>query len=96
MLKLRGNAIECARAFMDRAEAEGADTQVMPGYTHFQHAQPISVAFWMSHYAYAMTRDLRRLKSAYDCIVRRGRIHFAACFRAFVLFAPVPCQSASA
>jgi argininosuccinate lyase len=38
----------------------------MVGYTHFQHAQPISVAFWLSHYAAILLRDGTRLKSAYD------------------------------
>ena len=67
-LELRRAAIEATKAFMNRATEEGADTAVMPGYTHFQHAQPISVAFWMTHYAYALHRDLRRLKSSYDTI----------------------------
>ncbi len=38
----------------------------MVGYTHFQHAQPISIGFWLSHYAAVLLRDLDRLKSAYD------------------------------
>lgn len=38
----------------------------MVGYTHFQHAQPISVAFWLSHYAAVLLRDATRLKAAYD------------------------------
>ena len=37
-------------------------------YTHFQHAQPISIAFWMSHYAAVLRRDLNRLKHAYDAL----------------------------
>jgi argininosuccinate lyase len=41
---------------------------VMPGYTHYQHAQPVSIAFWMSHYAAVLSRDLARLKNAYDCL----------------------------
>lgn len=39
----------------------------MVGYTHVQHAQPISVAYWLSHYAAIFLRDLERLKAAYDC-----------------------------
>ena len=38
----------------------------MSSYTHVQHAQPISVAFWLSHYAAIFLRDLDRLKRAYD------------------------------
>ena len=56
------------KSFLERAKEPGADTTVMPGYTHFQHAQPISTAFWMSHYASAHVRDLRRMKAAYDLL----------------------------
>jgi hypothetical protein len=38
----------------------------MVGYTHVQHAQPISVAFWLTHYAAIFLRDMDRLKRAYD------------------------------
>ena len=38
----------------------------MVGYTHVQHAQPVSVAFWLSHYAAVFMRDLERLRRAYD------------------------------
>ncbi len=38
----------------------------MVAYTHVQHAQPVSVAFWLSHYASTLLRDLDRLKAAYD------------------------------
>jgi len=68
MLRLRRSVQEAAEAFMERARESGADEMVMPGYTHFQHAQPISVAFWMSHYASVLRRDLDRLKHAYDIL----------------------------
>jgi argininosuccinate lyase len=38
----------------------------MAGYTHVQQAQPISVAYWLSHYAAILIRDLDRIKRAYD------------------------------
>jgi len=38
----------------------------MVGYTHVQHAQPLSVAYWLSHYAAHFLRDLQRLKNSYD------------------------------
>jgi argininosuccinate lyase len=37
----------------------------MPGYTHTQHAQPISVAFWLSGHASMLARDDARLADAY-------------------------------
>ena len=47
------------------ARAEGHDQTVMPGYTHTQHAQPISVAFWLSSYASMLMRDQNRLAAAF-------------------------------
>jgi len=51
-------------AFLSRAAQH--TTTPMVGYTHVQHAQPISVAYWLSHYAAIFLRDLDRLKRAYD------------------------------
>ena len=38
---------------------------VMPGYTHTQHAQPISLGFWATAYVSKFLRDLKRFASAY-------------------------------
>lgn len=41
---------------------------VVPGYTHLQQAQPISMGqFWMAH-AQAFLRDAKRLLAAYDAV----------------------------
>lgn len=53
------------RVFFDCYNA-GHEEDVMVSYTHVQHAQPVSVAFWLSHYASTLLRDLDRLKAAYD------------------------------
>jgi len=46
---------------------EHAET-VVPGYTHLQQAQPISMGqFWMAH-AHAFLRDAKRLFDAYDAV----------------------------
>ncbi|MBQ9690764.1 MAG: argininosuccinate lyase [Eggerthellaceae bacterium] len=37
---------------------------VLPGYTHLQHAQPVSFAHHMLAYVWMLTRDFTRLKSA--------------------------------
>jgi len=39
---------------------------LMPGYTHIQHAQPITYAYWLTHYAAVLQRDIKRLIAAYD------------------------------
>ncbi|MCY4404296.1 MAG: argininosuccinate lyase [Candidatus Poribacteria bacterium] len=39
---------------------------VMPGYTHTQHAQPISLGFWATAYVSMFLRDQKRLQSAYE------------------------------
>ncbi len=53
-------------ALLSKAE-EHAET-VVPGYTHLQQAQPISMGqFWMAH-AHAFLRDAKRLFDAYDAV----------------------------
>eukprot|EP01126_Amoeba_proteus_P042775 TRINITY_DN465_c0_g1_i5.p1 TRINITY_DN465_c0_g1~~TRINITY_DN465_c0_g1_i5.p1 ORF type:complete len:505 (-),score=95.12 TRINITY_DN465_c0_g1_i5:444-1958(-) len=64
LLSIREKTLLAVKAFLDRAANHTED--VMVGYTHFQHAQPISVAYWLSHYAAVLLRDLTRLKNAYD------------------------------
>ena len=39
---------------------------VMPGYTHTQHAQPISLGFWATAYVSMFLRDQKRLNAAYE------------------------------
>ncbi|MDY4012340.1 MAG: argininosuccinate lyase, partial [Campylobacter sp.] len=45
--------------------SEHKDT-LMPGFTHLQHAQPISLAFHLLAYAFAFKRDYERLLSSYE------------------------------
>jgi argininosuccinate lyase len=51
-------------ALLDRA-AEHTAT-VMPGFTHTQHAQPITAGFWLSAHASALVRDGERLQEAFS------------------------------
>ncbi len=39
---------------------------IMPGYTHTQHAQPITPGFWATAYVSMLMRDLYRLENAYS------------------------------
>lgn len=66
ILELRDKVMKSVKAFLVRAEQHVDD--VMVGYTHVQHAQPVSIAFWLTHYAAALLRDLDRLKRAYDVV----------------------------
>ena len=52
------------RAFLSIAK-EHTET-VMPGYTHTQHAQPISLGFWATAYISMFLRDQKRLNAAYE------------------------------
>lgn len=63
LLDIRERLTELQGALL--ARAEGRDEQVMPGYTHTQHAQPISIAFWLTGYVALLTRDQERLLAAY-------------------------------
>jgi len=64
LLELRTNLLPVVEALLERAAPHTED--VMIGYTHVQHAQPISVAYWLTHYASILLRDLERLERAYD------------------------------
>jgi len=55
--------IAVARTLLGIAE-QHADS-LTPGYSHLQHAQPITVGFWASGYASMLVRDLERLREAY-------------------------------
>lgn len=39
---------------------------IIPGFTHLQHAQPISLGHYWMAYFWKFSRDLKRLKAAYD------------------------------
>ncbi|MBV1799703.1 argininosuccinate lyase [Siccirubricoccus sp. G192] len=55
LARLRGTVL-------DLAERHAAT--VMPGYTHTQHAQPITFGYWLLSAADALARDHRRLSGA--------------------------------
>ncbi len=57
---------DLAATMLDLA-AEHIET-VMPGYTHSQHAQPITLGYWASAHASVWLRDLRRLRHAYELV----------------------------
>ena len=59
LIELRGVLIELA---------ESNVTAVMPGYTHWQQAQPVSFAHYLMAIVDALERDLQRLESAYTSI----------------------------
>ena len=63
ILNVQRGLSELCDAFLNIAKAH-ADT-VMPGYTHTQHAQPISLGFWATAYVSMFLRDQKRLQSAY-------------------------------
>ncbi|MGB9987001.1 argininosuccinate lyase [Salarchaeum japonicum] len=62
------DAVETTIAFREallETAAEHADT-VMPGYTHLQPAQPVTVAHFLLSYESAVARDTERLLDAYS------------------------------
>ncbi|HEV2756330.1 MAG TPA: argininosuccinate lyase [Actinomycetota bacterium] len=60
--RLLERATELAGVLLDRAEAHTED--VMPGYTHLQRAQPVSIGFYLVAHACALTRDIQRFRAA--------------------------------
>ncbi|MDO5115345.1 MAG: argininosuccinate lyase [Synergistaceae bacterium] len=61
------NGLEALISVILKKAEEHADV-VVPGYTHLQQAQPISMGqFWMAH-AQAFLRDAKRLSDAYEAV----------------------------
>lgn len=63
LLELREKLLRATEAFLEISDKHIDD--VMVSYTHVQHAQPISIAYWLSHYSAIFIRDLERLERAY-------------------------------
>jgi len=68
-------ALAALRETLLELAAEHAYT-VMPGFTHTQHAQPITAGFWLSAHAAGLARDDKRLAAAYG---RTNRCPLGAC-----------------
>ena len=51
--------LDLAGALVEQAEAAGG--AIMPGYTHFQPAQPLAAAHWWLSHFWALARDVERL-----------------------------------
>jgi argininosuccinate lyase len=52
------------------AQARRYAETVMPGYTHWQHAQPVTLGYYLLAFADLLARDFARLRAAYarvDC-----------------------------
>lgn len=69
LLRLREKVADAAEALIERSGDHLDD--VMIGYTHVQHAQPISVAYWLQSYAASMVRSLERLDKVVSHCHRR-------------------------
>ena len=66
ILQTQNGLSRLCRAFL--AIAQEHAKAVMPGYTHTQHAQPISLGFWATAYVSMFLRDHRRLSAAYEIV----------------------------
>ena len=64
ILIICSNLVVLCKAFLNIANKH--TTTVMPGYTHTQHAQPISLGFWATAYISMFLRDFKRLFSAFE------------------------------
>jgi argininosuccinate lyase len=60
--ELRAELVETVGVLLDRAEEHTAS--VMPGYTHLQRAQPVTLGHWLCAWACALARDFERLGDA--------------------------------
>lgn len=63
LLDVRTSLLHFWRTLLDLAERYA--TAVMPGYTHSQHAQPITLGYYFAAFADVIERDVRRLEAAF-------------------------------
>ena len=70
LLRVTGDLAALQRTVLARAREHAAT--VMPGYTHFQHAQPWTFGHYLMRQASALERDLERLASAFVRTNRSG------------------------
>jgi argininosuccinate lyase len=69
--RLRGDLLDTletvagAREELLDVAAEHSET-LLPGFTHLQYAQPVTVAHWVASYESALARDTERVLAAYD------------------------------
>ncbi len=78
-LKDVGNHLGDALKNLQNALVEKADENrrmIMPGFTHLQHAQPVSVAFYLLAFVEKFGRDISRLT---DCLARADVMPLGAC-----------------
>jgi argininosuccinate lyase len=64
ILDVKKKVIGLQEVFLKLAE-DNTETPI-PGYTHTQDAQPITLAYWATAHASMLMRDLERLDSAYQ------------------------------
>jgi len=74
LLDIREALADLREVLLDLAAEHAED--VMPGFTHTQHAQPITVGFWLSAHAAGLARDDERLAATY---ARTNRCPLGAC-----------------
>ena len=48
------------------AHAKAHQSTIMPSFTHLQHAQPVSFAFYILAYAFSFVRVIQRLRACFD------------------------------
>ena len=74
IMELHGAILNLLSTLVDKAETH-LDT-IMPGYTHLQRAQPVTMGHYLMAYAEMLTRDVTRLE---DCRNRMDKCPLGAC-----------------
>jgi argininosuccinate lyase len=66
LLEVFNYSLELSKRVLDLAETH-KDT-IMPGYTHTQHAQVVTVGYYLLGFFEVLTRDLQRIKNAWNFV----------------------------
>ncbi len=66
LIELQKNVTGVMKQLLDQAEKN--EETYMPGFTHLQPAQPISLAHYLMAFFQKLKRDFRRLRSCFDAV----------------------------
>lgn len=66
LLEVFNDSLELSKRVLNLAEAH-QDT-VMPGYTHTQHAQVVTLGYYFLGFFEVLTRDMQRIKNAWEFV----------------------------
>ncbi len=87
-------AVDLAGAVLEQAQAHAH--AIMPGFTHLQHAQPITIGHWLLAYFDILAEDIARIEAALDRANRSAGRRWPAPASRSTAPVPLTCSASTA